>query len=137
MPMFKINNTLAVASVVLALVLLFASSAFSQDPHSAHRGKHPTPGGYDPFLKARSFAGVNCCHGKDCTEWRGPAPVQHVQNGVTGWLVGRWFFRTDQMIDPMSLPAKWRNTPIICIGEVGEGADKVEIPRCFYWPVNG
>jgi hypothetical protein len=133
---FKITDALAVAGVLFVLALIWGIPAFA-DPHSAHRGPHPTPGQTDPFLKAQSFAGMNCCHGKDCTVWNGPGPVQHVKDGVSGWLVGRWFFRNDQMVDPMSLPPDLRSTPIICIGEYGTGAERIEVPRCFYWPVGG
>jgi hypothetical protein len=133
---------LLTALAIVVLTLLIVGTAFAQDVHDGHRGQHPMAGQPDPYAKAASFPGAygsrqNCCHGTDCTPWNGPAPVKHVRNGISGWMVGRWFFTDDQRIDPMTLPADLRGDAHICIGQYGSGAERFETPRCFYYPQNG
>jgi hypothetical protein len=130
--------------IILAVLAAYFYPLFvmAQDAHEAHRGQHPMAGEPDPYAKATTFPGsygsrYNCCHGTDCTPWNGPPPVKHVRNGISGWLVGRWFFSDEQRIDPMTLPPDLRGDAHICIGVYGSGDSRAETPRCFYYPQNG
>jgi hypothetical protein len=109
----------------LAVLFLFLwlSHAVGQE-----MGQHPTAS--DPYGRARSVQGANCCHGADCKEWLGPPPSRARENGVMGWMFGRWFFRDDQEIDVSTLRQDAWGTPTLC---VGPGGSKL----CFWYPREG
>lgn len=126
-----------------AMTLAFFLPAAAQD-HM--RGAHPdlsTPEAreHDPYRRASSQTGANCCHGADCAPYYGPAPKKVQQNGVDGWIVGRWFFEDYKRIKEETLPPDLRWEAHICIGEAGNvdaaGKHEYETPYCFYYPVNG
>ena len=115
----------------LALLVFLVNSVHAQD-----HGSHPTD--FDPYLTATSIAGTNCCHGKDCKPYYGPAPKRTEKNGVWGWQLGKHWFRDDQQIRPSTMHEEVRGEPTICVGESpydeGGTGGKTEIPRCFYFP---
>jgi hypothetical protein len=121
-----------VISVVSAVGFVLPTLSSAQE--MAHRGAHPAAGQEDPYLVARSVGGGNCCHGTDCTPWHGGEPVPAVRDGIKGVTIGRWFFREDQRIDPMTLNPRVRGEASICIGETANAGGPIESPRCYYYP---
>jgi hypothetical protein len=93
---------------------------------------------FDPFARASAFrserfpAGINCCHGQDCSTYHGPPPVRAQRNGQWGYLFAdRWFFEDARQIDPNTLAIDVRGEPVICV------RDSDQFPYCYHWPQNG
>jgi hypothetical protein len=121
-----------IGPLVMAVAFVLSAPLLAQE-HSP-RGSHPAPGEPDPYFVARSVGGGNCCHGTDCTPWHGGPPVPAVRDGIKGVTLGRWFFREDQRIDPMTLAPDVRGEPSICIGTSANAIGSTELPRCYYYP---
>jgi hypothetical protein len=118
-----------IAAILAICLVAILHPALAQD---SMRGPHPAEHD-DPYGQARSIAGANCCHGRDCSEYFGPPPQRINKHGALGWQFGQWFFRDDQEIDLKTLRRDAWDTPSLCIGGSGEH----QFPYCFHYPRAG
>jgi hypothetical protein len=74
--------------LLVGFCLLVAAAVVAQEIDRNMRGQHPHRMGVsDPYAKARSYGGANCCHGEDCARFYG-TPVRHTNaDGTKGWIV--------------------------------------------------
>jgi hypothetical protein len=104
--MRRVLRVLSGLFLLSAFALLVAAAAVGQEVDHNMRGQHPHQMGVaDPYAKARSVKGNDCCHGTDCTRFYG-TPVRAEKDGAKGWQFGKWFVRDDQLIDVETIADK-------------------------------
>ena len=112
-----------------AIVLLVLAAVAQEVDHNG-RGQHPAKGAPDPYARAVSTAGYDCCHGTDCARFYG-TPTRAERGGIKGWMFGKWFVPDDRIIKPETIDASERAFHHLCLN-----CDETVV-RCGHIAANG